>query len=127
MLELERVHSHLLWLGIAGHIIGFDTVLMQAWRIREPVMWLCEKISGNRKTYGMNLVGGVRRDIPKEEHAEILAVVDKIGRELGEVINAIVGDTPLIMRLKDVGPLPEKDAREICVGRAHRARLERGH
>jgi Ni,Fe-hydrogenase III large subunit len=32
-----------------------------------------------------------------------------------EVIGAIVGDTPLIMRLKDVGPLPEKDAREICV------------
>jgi len=38
MLELERIHSHLLWLGIAGHIIGFDAVLMQTWRIREPVM-----------------------------------------------------------------------------------------
>ncbi|MDH4179405.1 MAG: NADH-quinone oxidoreductase subunit C, partial [Armatimonadota bacterium] len=50
MLEIERVHSHLLWLGIAGHILGFDTVLMQAWRIREPIMWLCEKITGNRKT-----------------------------------------------------------------------------
>ena len=66
VLELERVHSHLLWLGIAGHILGFDTVLMQAWRVREPVMWLCEKITGNRKQYGMNIVGGVRRDIPKE-------------------------------------------------------------
>jgi hypothetical protein len=43
LLELERIHSHLLWLGIAGHIIGFETVLMQAWRIREPVMWLCEQ------------------------------------------------------------------------------------
>jgi Ni,Fe-hydrogenase III large subunit/Ni,Fe-hydrogenase III component G len=115
MLELERVHSHILWLGIAGHIIGFDTILMQAWRIREPVMWLCEKISGNRKTYGMNLVGGVRRDIPKEDHEEILGVVGKVEREMAEVIGAIVGDTPLIMRLKDVGPLPEKDAREICV------------
>src|SRR5271157_698395 len=52
LLELERIHSHLLWLGIAGHIIGFETVLMQTWRIREPVMWLCEEISGNRKTYG---------------------------------------------------------------------------
>ncbi len=50
--------------GIAGHILGFDTVLMQTWRIREPVMWLCEEISGNRKTYGMNTVGGVRRDLP---------------------------------------------------------------
>ena len=75
VLELERIHSHLLWLGIAGHIIGFDTVLMQSWRIREPVMWLCEKITGNRKTYGMNLVGGVRRDIPQRDAPEILDVV----------------------------------------------------
>jgi Ni,Fe-hydrogenase III component G len=37
ILELERIHSHLLWLGIAGHILGFDTVLMQSWRVREPV------------------------------------------------------------------------------------------
>ena len=73
VLELERIHSHLLWLGIAGHILGFDTVLMQTWRMREPVMWLMEKITGNRKSYGMNLVGrrpprhsegGARRDRP---------------------------------------------------------------
>jgi len=115
MLELERIHSHILWLGIAGHIIGFDTVLMQSWRIREPVMWLCEKISGNRKTYGMNLVGGVRRDIRKEDYDEILRVVGKVGQELGEVIDAIGGDTPLMMRLKGVGHIPVQDAREICV------------
>ena len=78
MLELERIASHLLWLGIAGHIIGFDTILMQSWRIREPVMWLCEQITGNRKTYGMNLIGGVRRDIPKEKYPKILETIDKI-------------------------------------------------
>ncbi len=49
MLELERIHTHLLWLGIAGHIVGFDTVLMQTWRMREPLMWLAEEITGNRK------------------------------------------------------------------------------
>ena len=42
MLEIERVHSHLLWLGVAGHLIGFDTVFMQAWRVREKIMWLGE-------------------------------------------------------------------------------------
>ncbi len=72
MLELERVHSHLLWLGLAAHIVGFDTVLMQSWRIREPVMWLAEAITGNRKTYGMNLVGGVRRDIDAAMGEKIL-------------------------------------------------------
>ena len=114
MLELERIHSHLLWLGIAAHIIGFDTLLMQSWRIREPVMWLCEKISGNRKTYGMNLIGGVRRDVPRDIHDEIIRVIEKIGRETVEVIDAVVGDTSLHARLKNVGILTEEVARSIC-------------
>ncbi len=114
MLELERIHSHLLWLGIAVHIIGFDTLLMQSWRIREPVMWLCEKISGNRKTYGMNLIGGVRRDIPRDMYDEILRVVDKIERQTTEVIEAVIGDTSLHARLKDVGLLTEEVAKSIC-------------
>ena len=115
MLEIERVHSHLLWLGIAGHILGFDTVLMQAWRIREPIMWLCEKITGNRKTYGMNLVGGVRRDIPADLHPEILDVLAKIESESLAVADAIQGDTTLLLRLRGVGMLPEKEARRLCV------------
>jgi len=114
LLELERIHSHLLWFGIAGHIIGFDTILMQAWRIREPVMWLCELITGNRKTYGMNLIGGVRRDITKEQPPKILEVVDKIESQLKELINAAIGDTTLHLRLKNVGILTRATARQFC-------------
>jgi Ni,Fe-hydrogenase III large subunit/Ni,Fe-hydrogenase III component G len=113
ILELERVHSHLLWLGIAGHILGFDTVLHQSWRMREPVMWLCEKITGNRKTYGMNLIGGVRRDLPKELHPEVLRVLGEIEREWKLVRSAVLDDTPLLMRLSKVGVLSAADARAL--------------
>jgi Ni,Fe-hydrogenase III large subunit/Ni,Fe-hydrogenase III component G len=113
VLELERIHSHLLWLGIAGHILGFDTVLMQTWRMREPVMWLMERITGNRKSYGMNLVGGVRRDIPKDEHPEIVRVIQRIEKEWLKIIEAVVEDTPLLMRLSKVGVLSALDAREL--------------
>jgi formate hydrogenlyase subunit 5 len=115
MLELERVHSHLLWLGIAGHILGFDTVLMQSWRIREPVMWLTEEISGNRKTYGMNAVGGLRRDISAGQVPRILEVVEQVDREVKEVRRAIAGDTTLHARACGVGPLSLEAARELCV------------
>jgi len=115
MLEIERIHSHLLWLGIAGHILGFDTVLMQAWRIREPIMWLCEQITGNRKTYGMNLVGGVRWDVPSELHPKILEVLAKIEAESKAVAGAIQGDTTLLLRLQGVGRLSEEEARRLCV------------
>ncbi len=115
MLELERVHSHLLWLGIAGHILGFDTVLMQTWRMREPLMWLCEKITGNRKTYGMNIIGGVRRDVPSDLHLEILQVLDRIEQEWIKVIDAASGDTTLKARLVGVGMLPEETAKQVAV------------
>lgn len=110
LLELERIQSHLLWLGIAGHILGFDTVLMQAWRIREPVMWLCEKITGNRKLLGMNLVGGVRRDIPKSMHPELLEVLDKVAKETKAVLDAVANDTTLHMRCQNVGVITNKEA-----------------
>lgn len=115
MLELERIHSHLLWLGLAGHIIGFDTILMQSWRIREPVMWLTEQITGNRKTYGMNLVGGVRRDIPTQLHSKVREVIAKIEAEVRQVVDAILGDTTLKMRLEGVGNLSAEEARDLCV------------
>jgi Ni,Fe-hydrogenase III large subunit/Ni,Fe-hydrogenase III component G len=114
MLELERIHSHLLWLGIAGHIIGFDTVLMQTWRIREPVMWLTEEISGNRKTYGMNMVGGVRRDISDAQLPRIREVLATVEREAIAVRKAIIDDSTLHARTKGVGPLSTEWAREIC-------------
>jgi Ni,Fe-hydrogenase III large subunit/Ni,Fe-hydrogenase III component G len=115
MLELERIHSHLLWLGIAGHILGFDTVLMQTWRMREPVMWLAEEISGNRKTYGMNTIGGLRRDLPAAVIPKIYEVLAEVERESIAVRNAIVGDTTLLARTKSVGVLTNEWARQVCV------------
>jgi len=115
MLELERIHSHLLWLGIAGHIIGFDTVLMQTWRIREPVMWLCEQISGNRKTYGMNTIGGLRRDLPNQIKPKLLEILAEVEKQATAVRDAVVGDTTLHARTKGVGELTNEWARKICV------------
>ena len=83
--------------------------------MREPVMWLCEQITGNRKTYGMNLIGGVRRDITPEMKPKILEVVDHLEKEWLKLIEAIVGDTPLMMRLKGVGVLKQEDAISYCV------------
>ena len=71
MLEIERLHSHLLWVGLACHIVGFDTLFMQSFRIREPIMWIAEKITGNRKTYALCLIGGVRWDIGPDLKTEL--------------------------------------------------------
>lgn len=123
MLEIERLHSHLLWLGVAGHLIGFDTVFMQSWRVREQVMWLSERITGNRKTYGMIVIGGVRRDITPEIKDDIMAVMDKLEEEVKVIHKAIVKDTAIHKRTKDVGYISKEDTiKWSLVGPVARAR-----
>ena len=65
LLEVERLHSHLLNLGLACHFVGFDTGFMQFFRVREKAMKMAELLTGTRKTYGMNLIGGVRQGYPQ--------------------------------------------------------------
>jgi Ni,Fe-hydrogenase III large subunit/Ni,Fe-hydrogenase III component G len=103
MLELERLHSHLLWVGLACHIVGFDTLFMQSFRIREPIMWIAEKISGNRKTYALCLIGGVRRDITHEIKVELRVVLDKLESEWRPVVGAVGKDRNIQKRTRDVG------------------------
>ena len=65
--EMERIHSHLLWLGVAAHEAGFDTLFMYSWRDRETVMDLLELLSGNRVNYSANVLGGVKYDVDVEK------------------------------------------------------------
>jgi Ni,Fe-hydrogenase III large subunit/Ni,Fe-hydrogenase III component G len=123
MLEIERLHSHLLWLGVAGHLIGFDTIFMQAWRVREQIMWLGEKITGNRKTYGMIVVGGVRRDLTPELCEDLLKAIGNIEKETMVIHKAIAGDTAIHKRTKGVGALTrEQTVKWSLVGPVARAR-----
>jgi Ni,Fe-hydrogenase III large subunit/Ni,Fe-hydrogenase III component G len=123
MLEIERIHSHLLWLGVAGHLIGYNTVFMHSWRVREPIMWLGERMTGNRKTYGMIVVGGVRRDITPEIKQDILNVIKTIEEEMVVIKNAIIGDTSIHKRTKQVGYITKEDTiKWSLVGPVARAR-----
>ncbi len=122
-LEIERLHSHLLWLGVAGHLIGFDTVFMQSWRIREQIMWLSERITGNRKTYGVVIVGGCRKDITPEISDDILRVIKKVEEEVTTVYKSIIGDSAIHKRTKGVGYLSKEEAiKWSLVGPVARAR-----
>jgi len=120
--ELERVHSHLLWLGVAGHEVGFDTLLMYTWRDREVVMDLLASITGNRVNYGMNTIGGVRRDISPEQVPEILKAVDILEERTKYYIQVASEEVTLIERLSGVGNLSHDDAVRLgAVGPTARA------
>jgi Ni,Fe-hydrogenase III large subunit len=120
--ELERVHSHLLWLGVAGHEVGFDTLLMYSWRDREVVMDLLAMLTGNRVNYAINTIGGVRRDISPDNIKEILKAVDTLEERTKYYIQIATQEVTLIQRLSGVGTLSYEDAKRLgAVGPTARA------
>ena len=107
--ELERIHSHLLWLGVAAHEIGFDTLLMYSWRDREAVMDLLALLTGNRVNYDLNTLGGVRRDITPEQGGEILKAMDLLEERTKHYLQIAAEETTIIERLSGVGYLSLQD------------------
>ncbi len=107
--ELERIHSHLLWVGLAGHFLGYNTVFMWAWKYREPVLDLFEMITGNRNSYAMFKIGGVRRDITEAQIREIEKVMPVIKKKTDLLTGAVMDDPVIHARTKGVGILTKQD------------------
>jgi membrane-bound hydrogenase subunit alpha len=120
--ELERIHSHLLWLGVAGHEIGFDTLLMYTWRDREVVMDILALLTGNRVNYGINTIGGVRRDITPDQIPQILTAIDTLEERTKYYVKVGTEEITLRERLSGVGVLSKEDATRLgAVGPTARA------
>ena len=112
--ELERIHSHTLWLGVAAHELGFDTLFYYVWRDREVVMDLLELISGNRVNYAISTIGGVRRDISPEVADKIRKGLDILEKRM-DVYKGVVEKEPTLReRVVDVGKLSPQDAITLC-------------
>ena len=107
--ELERLHSHLLWVGLAGHFLGYNTVFMWAWKYREIILDLFERITGNRNNYAMFKIGGVRRDIPNSQIPDIKSVLDTLKPKVDLLTGAVMDDPVIHARTKKVGILSKED------------------
>jgi membrane-bound hydrogenase subunit alpha len=107
--ELERIHSHLLWVGLAGHFLGYNTVFMWAWKYREPVLDLFEMITGNRNSYAMFKVGGVRRDIENHKISAIRKILSDVKSKTDLLTGAVMDDPVIHARTKGVGILTKQD------------------
>jgi NADH-quinone oxidoreductase subunit D len=112
--ELNRIHSHLLWLGVAGHEVGFDTLFMYSWRDREIVMDLIEIISGNRVNIAINAIGGVRRDISDDMRAQILQGISQLEARSQYYLEVASTEVTFVRRTQGVGKLPKEKAVELC-------------
>jgi membrane-bound hydrogenase subunit alpha len=120
--EMERIHSHILWAGVAAHEIGFDTVFYLTWRVREEIMDLIEYVFGNRVTKAVLQFGGVRRDITTEQLPRIRESLDYYKSIFEHLRRIFLEDKTVQMRTRNVGVLSTEDALKLlAVGPTGRA------
>jgi NADH-quinone oxidoreductase subunit D len=120
--ELERIHSHMLWLGVAAHEGGFDALFMYSWRDREVVMDMLEMLSGNRVHYSANLIGGVKYDLTPEMMDKIRDGLNYLEERLLHYLNVVNNDETFIGRTRGIGTMTREQAQLLgAVGPTARA------
>ena len=112
--ELERIHSHLLWLGLLGHWAGFDTLFMWIWKDREHVLDLEEAISGNRVNKSYTTLGGVRNDLPDGLAERIRTEMAYIEKRVEYYRGLVQSEETLVVRTRGRGRINQDVARKLC-------------
>lgn len=110
VMELERIHSHMLVLAVMAEIVGFDTLFMLIMRDRERAMYLKELITGNRVHADIHMLGGVKRDLDEVRRARILDELRKIEERLKYYRKVYETDYTLVRRLSEVGRISKSGA-----------------
>ncbi len=111
--ELERIHSHMLWLGLVGYWTGFDTLFMWIWKDREHVLDLVEAITGNRVHKSYSTLTGVRKDLPDNIEPRIKKEMDYLQRRIKYYKELVTSEETLVSRTKGVGKIDSDIARKF--------------
>ena len=109
-MEMSRVHSHLLWLGLLADAMGFESLFMEAWRLREEVLTMFDLTTGGRIIFSVNTVGGVLKDMDGSMLKAISDMAEKLEEAIRPMTKTFLKDYTVQSRLKELGVLKRKDA-----------------
>ncbi|MDR1721548.1 MAG: nickel-dependent hydrogenase large subunit, partial [Methanobrevibacter sp.] len=117
MEELERLHSHLLYLGHGSEVLAHETFSMRAFSIRETVMELLRMIGGNRVQYAASIIGGVRPrcELDTNRIRKLAEGMDTIEKKVANFADRFVNDPIVMNRITGVGKISQKDALRLEV------------
>jgi ech hydrogenase subunit E len=109
VLELERLRSHYLNLGLIFHAVDFGEGFAYALEQREPVMDLLELIGGNRVSPSISTIGGARWDLTEEAAGKLLETLPKLEESSNQVL-AYLDEKPVVEGTGNVGTLEKEEA-----------------
>ena len=112
--ELERIHSHLLWIGLMGHWAGFETLFMWVWKDREIVLDIVEAIAGNRIHKSLATIEGVKRDIPEPLIPGFIERLKYITTRIHYYRNVVDTESTLLIRTEGIGKISADRLEQLC-------------
>lgn len=115
VLELQRIASHLMWLGAYTPDLGLLAIFLYSLRERELFLDLLQMISGNRLLYNYPRIGGVRNDLPNGFESKTLRVLDHFEEKLKEYEELMDESSIFLIRNQDVGVLKKSDAIDLGI------------
>jgi len=122
LLELERICNHVADIGAIATDVGFVVANAHASRLKEMLVSLSEKLTGNRLLRGMVCVGGVRRGWDAGQLVSLRAAIDAFASEFQDLIALIDSSESTRDRLEQTGVLRPEKAKDLgIVGVAGRA------
>jgi len=108
--ELQRLASHLIWLGTHAMEIGAVSMLFYAVRERELLLNINELIAGFRFFPSYFRVGGLREDLPRGFHESVNAFLDRFPGKIDEFEGLLTKNDIFRRRTEGVGTLTLEDA-----------------
>jgi len=108
--ELQRINSHLVWLGTHGMEVGAVSVMLYCFRERELLLNLNEMLAGFRLFPSYMRVGGLREDLPRGFHEAVRAFLDRFGPKLDEYEDLLTKNEIYQKRTKGVGRISAGNA-----------------
>ena len=108
--ELQRLSSHLVWLGTHGMEIGAISVMMYCFREREQLLDLNERLAGFRMFPSYMRIGGLREDLPRGFHATVSDFLARFPSKLDEFEDLLTKNEIYIERTRGVGVISKDDA-----------------
>jgi len=108
--ELNRVLSHLMFLGSYSLDIGALAGTATAWQEREAVQACMEEVSGGRIHYMFNRIGGLKEEVPAGWTARARETIEGVRRRLPELERLVRGNETFLARTAGVGVLPSATA-----------------
>ena len=108
--ELQRINSHLVWLGTHGMELGAVSVMMYCFRERELLLNINEMLAGFRMFPSYMRVGGLREDLPRGFHQAVSAFLDRFPAKLDEYEDLLTKNEIYLKRTRGVGRISAEDA-----------------